>query len=332
MAGKISVVMATYNGERFLPDQLASLAAQSRQPDELIVVDDASQDGTPRIVRDFAKNAPFPVVVAANPSNIGWTKNFTRATSYSTGDIILFCDQDDLWDKDKIAIVEEHLAQSNDLLLTHDLEIIDKSDATMINSYFGVIRGLGLSPCIAVNGCAMALRRELLMTAMFPEEASWTYDAWLADSATALKRRHYIEKPLIKYRIHENNAVGRMLSPKPWLKATVYRFSLPPFTNSSELDYFLEHFPASGFEEFRSKLEALAADLNEQEEKELRSSIKHREAILAFLADQRYRRPLYRSAKATALFVSLSYRAGGRVRGFLKDVLGRRGAFSAPPG
>ena len=71
-----SVALCTYNGERFLSEQLASLAAQTFLPDELVICDDASLDASMRIVEDFAKNASFPVRIYRNPKNLGYIKNF----------------------------------------------------------------------------------------------------------------------------------------------------------------------------------------------------------------------------------------------------------------
>ena len=94
--------MTTYNGQTFLQRQLESIAAQSRPPDEVIIADDASQDATLGILRDFAKVAPFRIEVVERHSNLGYTKNFYDTLSRSTGDIIFFSDQDDRWASNKI--------------------------------------------------------------------------------------------------------------------------------------------------------------------------------------------------------------------------------------
>ena len=327
---KISVVMATYNGERFLLDQLESIAVQSRKPDELIIVDDASKDATPRIIEEFAKNAPFSVVVKINPSNIGYARNFIRGTEYATGGIILFSDQDDLWHEDKVAMVEDYLTRSSDLLVTHDLEVVDEIGETIIDSFFEVARRLALPPCVLVHGCSIAFRRELLLTTGFPQKAPWCHDTWLTGLATALRMRGYIAKPLVKYRIHRNNASGWFLSQRPGFKSVLHRVSLPPFTKATEFDYFLsEHVYDKHIEDIRSKVEGLTGHLGKKEQAELLNSIRRRESIIAFLADRRYGQPLYRVAKSAVLFALLSYRSGGRFHGFLRDLLGRRRPFPA---
>jgi len=124
---KISIAMATYNGERFIREQLESLSAQTRLPDELIVADDGSTDRTLEILRDFARDAPFPVRIHPSERNLGYTRNFLRAARSCTGDWIAFCDQDDVWLPEKLAAVERSSAEPGVLLIVHSAEIVDKS-------------------------------------------------------------------------------------------------------------------------------------------------------------------------------------------------------------
>lgn len=99
---KVSVAMATYNGSKYLNQQLDSLASQDYLPFELVVCDDNSSDDTIAILTHFARRAPFPVFIHKNSSNIGPIANFFKAISYCSGDWISFCDQDDVWLKHKI--------------------------------------------------------------------------------------------------------------------------------------------------------------------------------------------------------------------------------------
>ncbi len=93
---RISIAMCTYNGARFLPEQLASFAAQERLPDELVVCDDGSTDATMEILQDFAATALFEVRVERNPQNLGFVRNFEKTLSLCTGDIVFLSDQDDV--------------------------------------------------------------------------------------------------------------------------------------------------------------------------------------------------------------------------------------------
>lgn len=99
--------MAAYNGERFIGDQLDSLARQKRLPDELIVSDDCSTDRTVEIVRKFAAKAPFAVYLLRNRSNVGCTRNYERAIGSTAGDIVFLCDCDDVWYPEKVGTMEK---------------------------------------------------------------------------------------------------------------------------------------------------------------------------------------------------------------------------------
>ena len=101
-----SVALCSYNGAKFILEQLDSIAAQTRTPDELVICDDGSCDATIAEVANFASRASFPVRVHVNEAVLGPTKNFERAIALSGGDVIALCDQDDVWHSDKLARFE----------------------------------------------------------------------------------------------------------------------------------------------------------------------------------------------------------------------------------
>src|SRR5262245_2492499 len=100
---RVSVALCTHNGARFLDAQLHSLAAQSQLPHELVIGDDASTDGTIEQLERFAKEVPFPVRITKNPEPVGVTENFSRTLAACSGDVLMPCDQDDVWHPEKIA-------------------------------------------------------------------------------------------------------------------------------------------------------------------------------------------------------------------------------------
>ena len=104
--------MAVYNGERFIQEQLNSLLRQTRLPDELVVSDNSSTDGTLEIVYKFAVRAPFSVRIFVNERNLGVSKNFERAIRECTGDIIFLSDSDDVWYADKIKRMESEFTEA----------------------------------------------------------------------------------------------------------------------------------------------------------------------------------------------------------------------------
>jgi glycosyltransferase involved in cell wall biosynthesis len=102
MALRLSIALATYNGEPYLAEQLESFATQRRRPDELVVCDDASTDATAAIVERFSYAAPFAVRLEVNATRLGCAGNFARALSLCTGDVLFLSDQDDVWLADKL--------------------------------------------------------------------------------------------------------------------------------------------------------------------------------------------------------------------------------------
>lgn len=109
----LSVAMCTYNGEEYLWEQLLSIAEQTRLPDELIVCDDSSTDTTLQILNEFQKMAPFSVRIYCNEAKLGPSKNFEKAITLCSGDVIALSDQDDVWLPRKLErlekLLEDHL-------------------------------------------------------------------------------------------------------------------------------------------------------------------------------------------------------------------------------
>ena len=123
-ARSASVAMATYNGAGFLEAQLASIAAQTRKPAELVVCDDGSDDGTVEIVERFGREAPFEVRLIRNEQQLGFGENFMKAARHCRGDVIAWCDQDDVWMPEKLARCLQEFEQDPDvLLLVHSTQI-----------------------------------------------------------------------------------------------------------------------------------------------------------------------------------------------------------------
>lgn len=110
----ISVALATYNGARFLREQLESLLRQTLPPAELVVGDDRSTDGTVEILEEFRQRAPFPVRIYRNETNLGYARNFLTTAQRCNGDWIAFCDQDDVWLPNKLADATEAIMRTPD--------------------------------------------------------------------------------------------------------------------------------------------------------------------------------------------------------------------------
>ena len=151
---KISIAMATYNGARFIGEQLESFASQTVLPNELVVCDDCSTDGTRKIVRRFGDRAPFAVRLHENATRLGVTRNFEKAIGLCQGDIVFLSDQDDAWFENKLQVVST-LFEGNPLIMviTNDQIITEaESDSHGLHQN-GKFQGRWIA--VEQNGCRL---------------------------------------------------------------------------------------------------------------------------------------------------------------------------------
>jgi glycosyltransferase involved in cell wall biosynthesis len=218
---RISVALCTYNGETFLPAQLASMQQQTRLPDELIICDDCSTDNTIAVVRDFAAFAPFPVTIVENTHTLGSTKNFEKAMQLCSGDLIALSDQDDLWRPDRLAHSERELNDHPEAgLVFSDGEIMNEQGqptgermwpSAQFSPQFALELLAGdydlLFKYRFVTGATVMFRAPL-RSACLPLPAQWVHDEWLAAIVPALAEIRPIAEPLIFYRRHASQQIG----------------------------------------------------------------------------------------------------------------------------
>ncbi|QEQ01507.1 glycosyltransferase family 2 protein [Thermosynechococcus sp. CL-1] len=212
MTMRISIAMATYNGEKYLQEQLDSFLNQTRLPDELVVSDDCSTDSTMQILHDFAKNAPFEVKIYQNEHNLGCARNFENALKLTSGDIIFLSDQDDIWFSEKIEFIINFAQQNTEYLLyMNDAEIClaDGSSTKLTN--LGQILSLGFSEKEFTYGCCMAIRRHLKYLAS-PIPKFHAHDTWLNRLSNILEVKKVIPSVLQLYRRHGENTSNGIAS------------------------------------------------------------------------------------------------------------------------
>jgi glycosyltransferase involved in cell wall biosynthesis len=219
-----SVAMCTYNGARYLPEQLQSLVAQTRAPDELVICDDGSSDETRHILEHFAAGAPFPVRLHFNKTNLGSNKNFEQAISLCVGDVIALCDQDDIWHTEKLALMEAVLAVQPEVgLVFTNGEVVDENSQL---ANFTLWEGFGfesrsqarvragqafeaLIGRASVTGAAMAFRTRFSRLVLpIPDDVGFVHDEWIALLIAANAKLAMVDKPMIKYRRHPRQQVG----------------------------------------------------------------------------------------------------------------------------
>jgi hypothetical protein len=223
--------MCTWNGAAYLPFQLASIVDQDRLPDEVIVSDDGSTDGTLALLEHFADTAPMPVTILRNRVRLGVTANFEQAIRACTGDIVLLCDQDDVWSRRRVAMsLQVFDDQPEAVLAFSDAALIDGDNRLIRPRLWDVIdlgRGqrsrfrhdpfafvLGRP---AVTGCTLAIRSSHLGFLLpFPAQRDEAgipvlHDWWISlalAAAAGAGRLAMIEEPLVSYRIHPAQRIG----------------------------------------------------------------------------------------------------------------------------
>ncbi len=203
----ISVALCTYNGERYLREQLDSLLAQTYSNMEIVAVDDGSTDRTVEVLREYEqRDARLHVVV--NPRNVGVVRNFERAIALCKGTFIAPCDQDDVWLADKLRMLAGYIGQHS--IAYCDSEIIDADGRSrgMSMSRFWAMQDLSDPVAFVMENCvsghAMLFRRNLLDdNPRLPTEVF--HDWWLAARAAARGGIVFCPEKLVRYRQHGNN-------------------------------------------------------------------------------------------------------------------------------
>jgi glycosyltransferase involved in cell wall biosynthesis len=204
----VSIAMATYQGETYLPRQLQSLADQTLEPRELVVRDDGSTDGTLEILRAFAARARFPVTVLEG-ERLGYAQNFVTAARYCTGDLLFFADQDDEWRPAKLETVAEAWEPGQPQALFHDFALMGADGAEFAPSAYAVLEQRGLGRVVALKGCTMAVTRAFVdLWGWPPAGTTISHDFWVALLATAFRQRTNVDAVLIDHRLHEEQASG----------------------------------------------------------------------------------------------------------------------------
>lgn len=223
---RLSIALCTYNGARFLSEQLQSLLEQRRLPDQIVVCDDGSSDGTSAMLEEFASMARLvgvQVEIYFNEVNLGYIRNFEKAISLCDGDVVFLCDQDDIWHADKLARYESLFGEDPSIIVIHgDADLIDANAQLLGHGLFDAMEvtegerstvnaGFPLGVLLRrniVTGATMAFRRCLAELAL-PVADGWSHDEWLAMVAAINDWRIVcLDWASIGYRQHGNNQIG----------------------------------------------------------------------------------------------------------------------------
>lgn len=218
----VSIALATYNGSRFLDQQLQTLASQERLPDELVVADDASIDDTVAKIEAFAATAPFPVRLYRNAKRLGYLANFMRAAALCRSDVIAFCDQDDIWEPRKLHACLAPFDDPEVLIVYHDalavepdgtpLAPLDNPTAPAVVSYLQsppMDYALGFAQLFrsSLRSCSQLWCQSLDHKEVHRQERM-AHDQWFFFLGSVLGSIAHIDEPLVRYRQHESNTFG----------------------------------------------------------------------------------------------------------------------------
>lgn len=203
----VSVAMATYNGEKYVRDQIDSILFNLQDNDELVISDDGSTDQTISIIKSYKD----PRIKFFDGPHKGIVKNFENALRKCNGDIIFLSDQDDVWLSKKVDVVLEHLSKNNCSCVVHNAFVMDEALKTnLYESYFDFRKPLSskvgniIKP--AYLGCCMAFKAEMLGFILPIPENIEMHDRWIGTICNKYGNVDFIEDKLIKYRRHNSNA------------------------------------------------------------------------------------------------------------------------------
>jgi len=207
----ISVVICTYNGEKYLEEQLRSVMNQSYKNLEIIINDDCSTDNTLELVKIIQKE-DNRIKVFQNELNMGFNKNFEKSLSYVTGELVALCDQDDIWKLDKLEKQYNLLLETNSSLVYSNSQLIDSDGNDLNKNLFTQLHvnpiggdtqlGFLFDNCIAGH---TILFKKVLLQQIYPMPRTIFFDRWIGFVASYNSSINVIKEPLVYYRQHSSN-------------------------------------------------------------------------------------------------------------------------------
>lgn len=215
----IGVVLCTYNGEKYLRQQLESILAQTRPPEQILILDDCSSDRTVAIIKDFAK-VDRRIRLLQNKTNLGFIKNFEKGIALCEMDFIALSDQDDIWLPEKLECLAAELEANPGAGMAFCNAEYMLADGTRTGHLVSQeMKGVAEDPALArkrliegkwcVQGNFILLDAEMKKLILpNPIARSHAHDAWICLNAFFLRNPRYVSKPLSLYRLHNNMASG----------------------------------------------------------------------------------------------------------------------------
>jgi hypothetical protein len=248
---KVSIALATFNGAAYLSEQLDSIKRQSLQPAELIISDDSSSDDTVEIARRFAREAGFKVTVDAHEKLGNYNANFLRAISQCTGDIVVLCDQDDVWAKNKLEAAVPEFRDETVMAVVHRMQVVDEhlQPTSLLlppASLCGKFTVANLDPWFAPGGMHLLFRRAPIAPWLLepPPLSKWfnapaPFDEWIFFLAALLGKCVVMPEVLGVWRRHSTSTTGSAEATKKAF-SPAFKWQLVMSSGAAEYAYAAE--------------------------------------------------------------------------------------------
>ena len=267
---RISIAMATYNGEKYLQEQLDSIAAQTLPPYELVICDDGSTDATLDIAEKFATEAKFPVRIYRNEINLGYADNFLKVASLCEGDWVAFCDQDDIWFKNKLEVVSSKIKKhQNTTFVMHSARLIDELGRDLGRNQPDIKKNKIIEPLkirlsLIVSGFSVIIKSDIAKLLDQKSRPKWingeniSHDWWSYILANAIGDVLLIKDILVQYRRHVGSITGDYSNQNKIMdklrSGCAYCASLSKFTTMLS-NYFYSSSQNCKNDEYKRKME-----------------------------------------------------------------------------
>lgn len=211
--------MATYNGEAFILEQMESIRIQTRAVDEVRICDDCSSDRTVELIKEYITENDLMDTwqVTVNERNLGYASNFMRALDQTTGDLIFFCDQDDIWIPDRVEQMCSLVEKNPEIMVlgSEFAPFAESKDSRKVPGWEmkmmtgdGSLEHMGFLPkniFIGCQGCTMCVNRKLLDTCRKYWYTGWAHDEFVWKAALCLNGLYVYHKATLKRRLHSAN-------------------------------------------------------------------------------------------------------------------------------
>lgn len=217
----LSVAMTTYNGQKYIIEQLKSIEEQELKVDEVVIFDDCSSDDTVKIIRQYIKESTMNIRLYVNEKNVGYVENFRNAIEKTEGDYIFLCDQDDVWNKDKTKKMLTVMKKYNIGVLFSQYNMIDEKGNLLNGSEYKFngetkrgnrdIKKIPLTRLVYGNvapGCTYCFTRKIKELYLRKVDEPIIHDYAIALIGACIGQSYYLNEKTMSYRIHESNSIG----------------------------------------------------------------------------------------------------------------------------